>query len=72
MIVKLIGLGPKLYFHDKFNQFDCSIVIVSTIDTTLTYSFPNVESGNIGRAITIFRGFRLLRIFKLARSWKSF
>lgn len=72
MIIKLVGMGFKLYFNDKFNQFDCSIVIVSTIDTTLTYSFPDVESGNIGRAITIFRGFRLLRIFKLARSWKSF
>jgi hypothetical protein len=65
-------MGTDVYFLDKFNQFDCSIVIVSTVDMTLTFSFPNVESGGVGGAVTIFRGFRLLRIFKLARSWRSF
>jgi len=32
MIVKQIGLGLKGYFVDRFNQFDCLIVIISTID----------------------------------------
>jgi hypothetical protein len=33
MIVKLLGLGPKLYFYDKFNRFDCFIVCISMIET---------------------------------------
>ena len=37
MIIKLIGLGPKSYFKDSFNSFDCIIVCVSIIDFSLTY-----------------------------------
>ncbi len=35
LIAKLAGQGLKLYFKDKFNWFDSSIVIVSAIDVIL-------------------------------------
>lgn len=38
MIFKLIGLGFKFYFADKFNTFDCVIVVFSVLDMTL-FSF---------------------------------
>lgn len=69
MIIKLIGLGFKLYLKDRFNMFDMVIVIFSCVDTTLTYA--GVGGGG-GGAISAMRGFRLLRIFKLAQSWKKF
>lgn len=69
MIVKQIGLGFKGYFSDTFNIFDCFIVIVSTIDLALAFT----EAGSSGGgAISAMRAFRLLRVFKLAKSWKKF
>lgn len=71
MLIKIIGLGPKLYSKDKFNLFDSFIVILSMVE----FVFDNVEmsnSVNTGGAIGAFRSVRLLRVFKLARSWKSF
>lgn len=32
MIVKLVGVGYQEYFRDKFNTFDCSVVVISTFD----------------------------------------
>lgn len=69
MVIKLIGLGPKLYVKDKFNIFDCIVVVVSIVENVINWS--GVEGGTKG-AISAFRGVRLLRVFKLARSWTSF
>ena len=35
LIAKLAGYGLKLYFKDKYNWFDCSVVLVSAIDVVL-------------------------------------
>jgi len=69
MIIKMIGLGFRCYFRDPFNSFDCFIVVISTVDVALT--FTNLFKKSNG-AITALRAFRLLRIFKLAKSWKKF
>lgn len=69
MVSKLIGFGPKGYFIDKFNRFDCLIVVVSMVE--IVYDLSTIEKKNKG-GVSAFRAFRLLRIFKLARSWKSF
>ena len=37
MIAKMIGLGLKNYARDKFNIFDCIIVIVSLVDFGLGF-----------------------------------
>jgi len=59
MIMKIIGLGIKRYVRDGFNDFDAIIVIVGLLD------FAKLGS----KAITVLRAFRLLRIFKIVRSW---
>jgi len=69
MAIKLVAMGFKLYFKDRFNTFDCIIVLVSTVDVILTAS--PVEFGG-GGAISALRAFRLLRVFKLAKTWRSF
>ena len=68
MIIKILGLGLREYVRDSFNIFDAVIVLVSCVDVALFYS----GSGGGGGAISALRGFRLLRIFKLAKSWKKF
>jgi voltage-dependent calcium channel L type alpha-1D len=69
MVIKLIGLGIKDYSADSFNLFDCTVVVISIID--LVIAKVGVEF-NGGGAISALRAVRLLRVFKLARSWTSF
>ena len=69
MVIKLIGLGFKEYARDSFNLFDALIVILSIVDIIITSS---TSSDSQGGTLSAFRGVRLLRVFKLARSWDSF
>lgn len=71
MIIKLIGLGLKRYTRDTFNIFDALLVIISLVDFVLLH-IPEFSAGGSGGALSAFRGVRLLRVFKLARSWTSF
>lgn len=32
MVLKLIGLGFKNYFNDRYNDFDCLIVVYSVCE----------------------------------------
>ena len=66
MILKLIGYGFRYYIKDRFNIFDAIIVILSVVDVALSFTSSNLGGG----AISAFRAFRLLRVFKLAKSWK--
>ena len=69
MIIKLMGLGFREYTRDSFNIFDALIVILSMIDFIMSAATPaESQSGSL----SAFRGVRLLRVFKLARSWHSF
>jgi hypothetical protein len=68
MIIKLFALGFKDYFIDPFNSFDCVVVLASLVDLFVSNLVNNESRGSI----TALRGFRLLRIFKLAKSWKKF
>ena len=62
MILKLIGLGLFGYMQDRFNIFDGTIVIVGMLEF----------SGGIDSAgLTVLRVFRLLRIFKIVKSWTT-
>ena len=61
MILKVVGLGFKAYVMDGFNDFDACVVLIGLLE------FANVGS----KAITVLRAFRMLRIFKIVRSWVS-
>jgi len=62
MLIMIIALGPRRYFHDLLYAFDCFIVVVSILELSF--------SG--GSVLIAMRGFRLLRIFKLANKLESF
>jgi hypothetical protein len=66
MILKLIGLGVCVYLRDNFNIFDAIVVVLSFVEIVL----EAVTGGGAG-GLSVFRSFRLIRVFKLARSWKD-
>lgn len=66
LMLKLSGLGFRHYFRDTFNVFDCFIVSTSFIDLIIS----NLSAGSNINAVTAMRTFRLVRLFKLARTWK--
>lgn len=55
--LRLIALGPTEFMQDGFNIFDSVVNLFSILDLM-----------NIGPSFVVFRGFRLLRIFKIIRS----
>lgn len=72
MILKLIALGPTQYMRDSYNIFDALIVSLSIADVTLSYTIASQSEITGGKgAISAFRAFRLIRVFKLAKSWRQ-
>lgn len=65
MLLKIYGLGVKDYFTDSMNLFDFVIVMVSLVE--LFESTTDEEASSSG--FTILRVMRLLRVFKLVRTW---
>lgn len=67
MVVRLGGLGWRGYKADSFNLFDGTIVILSLVEILMS-----AATGSSGGGIaSTFRAFRLLRIFKMAKSWTA-
>ncbi|XP_058643523.1 sodium channel, voltage-gated, type I-like, alpha isoform X1 [Onychostoma macrolepis] len=58
MIFKIIALDPYMYFQEGWNIFDSIIVTLSLLELCLP-------------GIGFLRPFRLLRVFKLAKSWPT-
>ncbi len=69
MLIKLIGMGPRNYIRDSFNIFDAVIVILSIADVCLSFLVEINQMSSGKGAISAFRAFRLIRVFKLAKSW---
>uniref|UniRef100_A0A8C4SE12 Sodium channel protein n=1 Tax=Erpetoichthys calabaricus TaxID=27687 RepID=A0A8C4SE12_ERPCA len=61
MVFKIIALDPYYYFQQGWNIFDSIIVSLSLMELGLA----NVEG------LSVLRSFRLLRVFKLAKSWPT-
>eukprot|EP01059_Diplonema_ambulator_P016914 TRINITY_DN2889_c0_g1_i5.p1 TRINITY_DN2889_c0_g1~~TRINITY_DN2889_c0_g1_i5.p1 ORF type:complete len:2604 (+),score=718.86 TRINITY_DN2889_c0_g1_i5:258-8069(+) len=61
--IKIVGMTPELYFSDNYNTFDFLLVLVSIPEIT-THTPPGGGSG-----LSALRGFRLARIFRLAKKW---
>merc|ERR1719440_1636237 len=58
----ITAVGPQMYWTHLSTGFDGIVVLASLME-----SFTNG-----GGALSALRGFRLLRIFKLAKKWTSF
>jgi Ion transport protein len=81
MLTKIIGMGPVNYVKDTYNIFDAIIgkniihlnyiVSLSIIDVSLDYASGGGSENSGKGAISAFRAIRLLRVFKLAKSWKK-
>uniref|UniRef100_A0A3P8T6P5 Sodium channel protein n=1 Tax=Amphiprion percula TaxID=161767 RepID=A0A3P8T6P5_AMPPE len=61
MFAKLIAMDPYYYFQEGWNCFDGFIVTLSLVELGLA----DVEG------LSVLRSFRLLRVFKLAKSWPT-
>uniref|UniRef100_A0A8C7IJ48 Sodium channel protein n=1 Tax=Oncorhynchus kisutch TaxID=8019 RepID=A0A8C7IJ48_ONCKI len=61
MCFKIIALDPYIYFQEGWNIFDGIIVSLSLMELGLA----NVSG------MSVLRSFRLLRVFKLAKSWPT-
>ncbi|KAM8810390.1 sodium channel protein type 5 subunit alpha-like [Eudromia elegans] len=70
MILKIIALDPYYYFQQPWNIFDCVIVTLSLIELSLPKHKSKKERRK-GGTVTVLRSFRLLRVFKLAKSWPT-
>jgi len=69
--IKFTAFGFKNFLKGSWmNSFDCLIVIASLIDMILSNILIQDEKVTSGSIFTVLRGFRLLRIFKLAKTWK--
>lgn len=62
MIIKLVALGFTEYTKEGFNNFDAFIVIMSYVELFM----PGDDS-----SLSVLRAFRLLRIFKIIKSWEN-
>ncbi|KAF1660148.1 Sodium channel protein type 5 subunit alpha, partial [Aptenodytes patagonicus] len=70
MILKIIALDPYYYFQQHWNIFDSVIVTLSLIELGLPKHKGKKERRK-GGSLTVLRSFRLLRVFKLAKSWPT-
>uniref|UniRef100_A0A670JG53 Sodium channel protein n=1 Tax=Podarcis muralis TaxID=64176 RepID=A0A670JG53_PODMU len=61
MFLKLVAMDPYYYFQEGWNIFDGFIVTLSLVELGLA----DVEG------LSVLRSFRLLRVFKLAKSWPT-
>ena len=71
MILKISGLGVKMYARDRYNIFDAIVVVMTVAENIVDLSLGNEDFSN-GGAVLGFRSVRILRIFKLARNLRSF
>ncbi|XP_074996976.1 sodium channel protein type 5 subunit alpha-like [Calonectris borealis] len=70
MILKIIALDPYYYFQQRWNIFDSIIVTLSLIELSLPKHKGKKEKRK-GGTLSVLRSFRLLRVFKLAKSWPT-
>ncbi|XP_035752079.1 sodium channel protein type 2 subunit alpha isoform X6 [Egretta garzetta] len=61
MVLKIIAMHPFYYFQVGWNIFDSFIVTLSLVEL-----FLSTVDG-----LSVLRSFRLLRVFKLAKSWPT-
>ncbi|XP_026552896.1 sodium channel protein type 2 subunit alpha-like [Pseudonaja textilis] len=61
MVLKIFAMHPYYYFQEGWNIFDSIIVTLSLMELGL----QEVDG------LSVLRSFRLLRVFKLAKSWPT-
>ena len=71
-VIKIIGLGPRLFMKDRMNVFDFFVVAFSIVEIALDLtSRISGSEVSIGLPLSVLRAFRIFRLFKLVRSIDS-
>ena len=71
MVLKLIGLGPRAYFKDRWNRLDAFLVIASISDQLMLLTSVFKNGALLERIFQFLRLLRLLRMLKLARYFQG-
>ena len=72
MVIKLLGFGIITYFKDLYNVIDFLVILFTSVD--VIFFILKFVTENEEQDITLFkalRSFRLIRLFKLAKHWKT-
>ena len=64
LALKVCALGVRGYMRDRMNWLDAGVVVVSIVELAM-------NAGEASSNFTVLRAFRVFRILKLIRSWKS-
>lgn len=77
-VIKLIGLGTKVYFKDPWNRTDLAIVCLSNITIAIDFATKqHLCSVNLDEAraavpgLGVLRAFRIARVFRLVKQFKQ-
>lgn len=65
-IIKMIAMGPKVYFLEGWNIFDFTIIFGSMLSLFIPSNTLSIRG-----AITIMRSFRILRLLRLIKLGKN-
>ncbi|XP_058513015.1 sodium channel protein type 11 subunit alpha [Ochotona princeps] len=60
MCLKIIAFDPYYYFRQCWNIFDCVVALLSLVDVLY-----------VQQSLPFMRSFRVIRVFKLAKSWPT-
>ena len=74
MGLKMLGLGLAQYFHDNWNRFDFTLVVLSLVDVDTCSDAPTSDfplPASVIRVLRLFRVVRILRIFKTAKRLRA-
>ena len=68
-VIKNIGLGPRAYFHSKWNRFDFFVVTASVVDLIVSQGL-NQDTSLLSIGPQLIRVIRVLRVSRLVRLFR--
>ena len=68
MVLKMVGMGLTGYFSERFNQFDCIIVMMSIVDIVVTQL---QAAGAQSSGVSSLRGMRYVSSFSSSATQKA-
>ncbi|XP_044739100.1 two pore calcium channel protein 1-like isoform X2 [Chrysoperla carnea] len=64
-IIRILGMGPKLYMESGWNLYDMTVTILAIYGVILIRMNPNL------RLVVIFRPLRLIRLYKMKKRYRD-
>ena len=72
MAIKMAAMGPRNFirFSPALHSFDIFVILSGIVDVFVSILF--LKDSESSEAMTILRGIRILRLFKIAKYWRRF